>query len=71
LFLVFNEGITYVFRHEQELADPVSKKDERRRPKWDDPAADIGYKKLNYLPAPPCLGEALIRVTLINFFDFP
>ena len=43
----------------------------RRRPRRDAPAADHVTKILYNLFAPPCLGEALRRGTLINFYDFP
>ncbi len=49
--------------------------DERRRPRRDAPAADLLTKLVNFrqtlkkLPDPPCLGEALRRVILLNFYE--
>ena len=40
--------------------------DERRRPRRDAPAADRSKEFQNTVPAPPCLGEALRRGTLVN-----
>ncbi len=44
--------------------------DERRRPRRDAPAADLDPKNFKHLPAPPCLGEALRRGTLVNLMIF-
>ena len=46
--------------------------DERRRPRRDAPAADQkNNKNAETSPAPPCLGEALRRGTIINSYDIP
>ena len=40
--------------------------DERRRPRRDAPAADWKGGSTRQPPVPPCLGEALRRVTIVN-----
>jgi hypothetical protein len=46
--------------------------DERRRPRWDAPAAVLGTENAKNHHVPPCLGEALRREALpnMNFNDF-
>jgi len=67
-------SITVVQIHEVFLPS-ISPYDERRRPRRDAPAADSSQGPVNLLYlknliAPPCPGEAVRRVTIMNSYVF-